>query len=58
MTEHMTMIEDCEIRESKLSSWEVGFIANVRDRLEARKSLSTTQIEILNDIWEKVTEDG
>lgn len=55
MSEHLTMIEDCENRESKLSNWEREFIASIRAQLEAGRSLTARQAETLDNIWEKVT---
>lgn len=55
MEEHMTMVEDCENRESKLSDWERGFIESVGSQLRAGKSLTAKQIEKLEAIWERVT---
>jgi len=53
--EHMTMIEDCETRESKLSDWERGFIDSLRSQLERSRPLSPKQVETLDAIWERVT---
>lgn len=53
--EALQMIEDCQNRESKLSSWELEFIQSISERLDDGKPLSITQINKLNDIWEKIT---
>lgn len=54
--EHITMIEDCENREEKLSDWERGFIDSIKKQLEQPgKQLSERQAERLEAIWEKVT---
>jgi regulator of sigma D len=49
------LITDCETRDDKLSEWEQGFIQSVREQFDRRGSLSDKQLEILNNIWEKVT---
>jgi hypothetical protein len=56
--EYLTLIEDCEKRESKLSSWDVDFIASVKDRLIDKKPLTPKQIECLDGIWERATKNG
>ena len=53
--EHLTLIEDCEKRESKLSDWERGFIDSVRAKLEKDGQLSDKQVGVLESIWERVT---
>ncbi len=53
--EHLTMVEDCEKRESKLTAWEHDFIVSIRDQLEAGRRLSEKQAERLDAIWERVT---
>lgn len=49
------MIEDCKKREAKLSSWEHDFIVSIETQFETRGSLSKRQLEILEEIWDKVT---
>lgn len=56
--EYMTLVEDCEKRESRLTEWEQGFIDSIRKQLEREKPLSTKQTETLDRIWEKATERG
>lgn len=53
--EHLTMVQDCEDRESKLSDWERGFIDSIRAHLEKDRPLSAKQAETLDAIWERVT---
>jgi len=55
--EYLTLIEDCEKRESKLSSWDVDFLASVKDRLIDKKPLTPKQIECLDGIWERATKN-
>lgn len=56
--DHLQMVKDCEDRESLLDEWETGFISSIRDRLENGKSLTDTQEEKLDKIWDKVTQNG
>lgn len=53
--EHLTMVEDCENRESKLTDWERGFIDSVKQQLARGRALSEKQAERLDAIWERVT---
>ena len=55
MDEWMTLVEDCENREQRLSDWERTFIDSVRRQLDAGRPLTTKQSDTLNDIWDKVT---
>jgi hypothetical protein len=48
-------IADCEARESKLSDWERSFIQSISEQFAKTGSLSTKQMERLDEIWEKVT---
>lgn len=58
MTEHETMVDDCEKREERLSDWERGFIDSIGRQLAEGRSLSTKQAERLDDIWERATARG
>lgn len=53
--EHLQLISDCEARESKLSDWERNYIDSIKHQLESGDTLSITQAETLDTIWEKVT---
>jgi hypothetical protein len=53
--EHLTQVDDCEKRESRLTEWESGFVDSIRHQLENEKPLSAKQIETLDKIWERVT---
>lgn len=57
-TEQMTLIEDCEARESRLSEWERTFIDSVKNVLASGGSLSKKQDERLNEIWDAATARG
>jgi hypothetical protein len=56
--EWQEMIVDCEDRESLLSEWETNFIESIDEQLAERGSLSSKQVEILEKIWNKITEAG
>ena len=56
--EYMTLIEDCEKRERKLSAWDADFLSSIRDRLTDRKPLTPKQIQTLEGIWERATSHG
>jgi hypothetical protein len=53
--EHLTMVQDCEDRESKLTDWERSFVDSLRSQLERDRPLSEKQRETLDRIWERVT---
>lgn len=53
--ENMTMVQDCENRESKLTDWERTFIDSIRRQLESGRGLSEKQRESLDQVWERVT---
>ena len=40
--EYLTMVEDCEKRESRLTPWEAGFIDSVRNLLEQERLKCST----------------
>lgn len=56
--EYLTMVEDCEKRDSWLTDWERGFLDSISKRLEDEQGLSERQIETLENIWERVTAKG
>ena len=56
--EYLTMVEDCEMRDSRLTDWERGFLDSISKRLENEQGLSERQIETLENIWERVTAKG
>lgn len=56
--EYYQLIDDCEARDSKLSAWDVDFLASIRKRLDGNGTLTPKQTEKLDEIWEKVTKNG
>ena len=53
--EHLTMVQDCENRESKLTDWERSFVDSIKAQLERDRPLTEKQAETLDAIWERVT---
>lgn len=56
--EYITLIDDCEKRDSKLSAWDVDFLVSIRARLERKQPLTPKQSNILDDILERATKNG
>jgi hypothetical protein len=56
--EYREMIDDCQSRADRMSEWESGFMDSIEEQLHDTKSLSPKQVDILNRVWEKVTEKG
>ena len=56
--EHVSMIEDCQKRESNLTEWEINFIDSIDHLIGKGFGLTTMQDKTLTDIWEKVTSNG
>lgn len=56
--EYITLIEDCEKRESRLNDWERSFIDSLRNQLEQGRRPTAKQIETLDTIWERATARG
>lgn len=57
-SEYLTMIEDCEKRDTMLSEWERNFIDSIRSQIEDDRKPSARQVEVLDNIWEKATRKG
>lgn len=51
LDELIQMLDDIEQRSSKLSDWETTFI----DSMMSIRAWSACQIEIITEIWERVT---
>lgn len=56
--EYITMLDDCEARESRLTEWEAGFVDSLRSQIEAGRRPSAKQIETLDNTWERATARG
>jgi hypothetical protein len=58
IAEHLEMLDDCEDRDTKMTEWELGFCESIRDRLENNVPLTVKQADTLENIWERVTDEG
>ena len=56
--EYITLLDDCEKRESRLTDWERQFCDSLRRQIEEGRSLSPKQVEKLDDTWNRVTAKG
>jgi hypothetical protein len=56
--EHLTMLDDCETRESRLSDSDREKVQSLREWMESGKALTTKQAEMLDAIWERATANG
>lgn len=56
--EYLTMLADCEKRESRLTDWERGFVDSLTRQIEQGRRPTQKQIETLDNIWERATARG
>jgi hypothetical protein len=56
--EYVTLIDDCENRESRMSEWEANFCDSLRRQIEDGRMPSIKQIEKLDELWGRVTANG
>lgn len=56
--EYITLLDDCEKREGRLTDWERGFVDSLRTQIEQGRRPSTKQIDTLDNIWERATKRG
>ena len=54
MSEVKEIVEDLKDMIEKMNNWEQEFIQNVDERLSNGIGLTDRQIEIVNQIWDKV----
>ena len=52
------LVTDCIHRQDRLSQLEADFIQSCNERLENNQGLYPKQVEKLNQIWNKATENG
>ena len=57
-TEYLTMLDDCEKREERLTEWECGFIDSLRSYIAAGRRPTAKQVETLDAICERATSRG
>ena len=56
--EYLTLLDDCEAREERLTDWERGFVDSLRKQIEQDRRPSAKQIETLDNTWERATARG
>ena len=56
--EYQTLLEDCRKRDHMLSAWDADFLDSIEDRLNRNNTLTTKQVEKLEEIWNKATSKG
>lgn len=56
--EYLTLLDDCEKREERLSDWERGFVDSLRQQIAAGCRPSQKQVDTLDTIWERATARG
>ncbi len=56
--EYITLLDDCEKREERLTDWELGFVDSLRRQIEQGRRPSPEQTETLDTIWERATKRG
>ena len=57
-SEYLTLLDDCETREDRLTDWERGFVDSLRKQLENDRRPTEKQIDTLDNIWERATSRG
>jgi hypothetical protein len=57
-SEYLTLIEDCEERENRLTDWERTFIDSLRKQIEQGRRPTEKQSAILDRCWENATARG
>lgn len=53
--EILILIRDCQSRYKKINDWERDFISNINHHYSKRGTLTQSQKETLDKIWEKAT---
>ena len=56
--EYVTLLDDCEAREERLSEWERGFVDSLRRQIDQGRRPTPKQIEALDRAWERATARG
>ncbi len=56
--EYITLLDDCEAREERLTDWERGFVDSLRRQIEQGRRPRVKQIESLDKAWERATARG
>ena len=56
--EYLTLLDDCEKREERLTDWERGFVDSLRQQIYQGRRPTPRQIETLDAVWERATNRG
>ena len=56
--EYITLLDDCEAREERLTDWERGFVDSLRKQITDGRRPSAKQIDALDNVWERATSRG
>jgi hypothetical protein len=56
--EYITLLDDCEKREDRLTDWERGFVDSLRHQIEVGRRPSAKQIDALDNVWNRATARG
>lgn len=56
--EYATMLDDCENRQSRMTDWEIAFVASLQEQLADGRQLSEKQVRRLDELWERLTARG
>ena len=56
--EYLTMLNDCENRQERLTEWECTFVDSMRSQISRGRRPTAKQIEILDRVWDKATQLG
>lgn len=56
--EYITLLDDCEQREQRLTDWERVFIDSLRRQITEGRRPTPKQIDTLDGIWERATAKG
>jgi hypothetical protein len=57
-SEYITLLDDCEAREDRLTDWERGFVDSLRKQIDGGRRPSPKQIDALDSVWERATARG
>ena len=57
-SEYLTLLDDCEKLEGRLTDWERGYIDYLRSYIDAGRRPTAKLVERLNKVWESATARG
>ncbi len=53
--DYVTLLDDCEKRESNLTDWEREFVDSLRRQIDDGRRPTQKQADTLDRLWERVT---